>query len=489
MVIVNPFDLLGVGDEEENYDNDEVLFREAEKKALEDAKVNAAAKEIAKFASLRAAAEKEDRDRTEAKNREERERRKAAFLDRKKKEKEEEEKKLKEQSASDTTSVSSDIAVENKKVKVRKPTIKVFPGDCEKPRLPPLLPQKKYVETPTVHVYGTTGASYDRPSSRQSDRASGYEEGSVTENYEQKSDVESYGQNAYENGNAGYGDYKRPLTRNRTRRYRNTDTPARSVNGKRDGEPLPTPGPEGNALPEESLEKSEVVVPDDNKVQVNVEKNEPAVSDADNEKKEEVKMTLREYLQGLEEQRKKLPATEERKVQIDSELKKMKQLSLKKGGDEIFIKLSSHKDCGNRKKASVASGKDAKEKSISSTAFFRYHKYQRPQPQPQPRPFTEGDGGETTNGNQGKGREQGEKGLPAAAPYNGSQGRGKFQQRTAAQKAPYRGNPPVARGGGYGGQSRWSGGPYEGNQRRGSNGDARAEALDIKKDFPPLKTE
>lgn len=52
-------------------------------------------------------------------------------------------------------------------------------------------------------------------------------------------------------------------------------------------------------------------------------------------------MTLEEYEKVLEEKRKALLAlkTEERKVKIDKELASMQQLSNKKTGDEIFVKL------------------------------------------------------------------------------------------------------------------------------------------------------
>lgn len=52
-------------------------------------------------------------------------------------------------------------------------------------------------------------------------------------------------------------------------------------------------------------------------------------------------MTLEEYEKVLEEKRKALLSmkAEERKVEVDKDLKSMKQLSTKKGTDEVFIKL------------------------------------------------------------------------------------------------------------------------------------------------------
>lgn len=54
-------------------------------------------------------------------------------------------------------------------------------------------------------------------------------------------------------------------------------------------------------------------------------------------------MTLEEYEKVLEEKRKALLAlkTEERKVDLDKELKSMQQLSNKKENNDIFIKLVS----------------------------------------------------------------------------------------------------------------------------------------------------
>lgn len=54
-------------------------------------------------------------------------------------------------------------------------------------------------------------------------------------------------------------------------------------------------------------------------------------------------MTLEEYEKVREEKRKALMAmkAEERKVELDKDLKSMQQLSIKKANDEIFIKLVS----------------------------------------------------------------------------------------------------------------------------------------------------
>ena len=58
-------------------------------------------------------------------------------------------------------------------------------------------------------------------------------------------------------------------------------------------------------------------------------------------------MTLEEYEKVLEEKRKALLAlkAEERKVEVDKELKSMQQLSSKKENNDIFIKLVRVKNC------------------------------------------------------------------------------------------------------------------------------------------------
>lgn len=52
-------------------------------------------------------------------------------------------------------------------------------------------------------------------------------------------------------------------------------------------------------------------------------------------------MTLEEYEKIREEKRKALLSlkVEERKVEVDKDLQSMQQLSIKKGSDDVFIKL------------------------------------------------------------------------------------------------------------------------------------------------------
>ncbi|CAN6580546.1 unnamed protein product [Malus baccata var. baccata] len=70
---------------------------------------------------------------------------------------------------------------------------------------------------------------------------------------------------------------------------------------------------------------------------------EDTVNETEEKEPEEKEMTLEEYQKVLEEKRKALLAlkTEERKVDVDKDLKAMQLLSNKKENDEIFIKLVS----------------------------------------------------------------------------------------------------------------------------------------------------
>ncbi|KMZ71918.1 hypothetical protein ZOSMA_172G00470 [Zostera marina] len=87
------------------------------------------------------------------------------------------------------------------------------------------------------------------------------------------------------------------------------------------------------------------------------------------EKEEEKEMTLEEYEKVREEKRKALVSmkAEERKVVLDKELKSMKQLSIKKGNDDIFIKLDSDKDLKKQK----ADRDEKARKSVSINEFLK----------------------------------------------------------------------------------------------------------------------
>ncbi|KAK9927670.1 hypothetical protein M0R45_024842 [Rubus argutus] len=93
------------------------------------------------------------------------------------------------------------------------------------------------------------------------------------------------------------------------------------------------------------------------------------VDEAEEKEPEEKEMTLEEYEKVLEEKRKTLAAlkTEERKVDLDKDLKSMQQLSSKKGNDEIFIKLGSEKD----KRKEAADKEERAKKSVSINEFLK----------------------------------------------------------------------------------------------------------------------
>nr|CAB3477534.1 unnamed protein product [Digitaria exilis] len=113
------------------------------------------------------------------------------------------------------------------------------------------------------------------------------------------------------------------------------------------------------------------VAEDENKMeelpQSEVEKNKEA--EPTEEEPEDKEMTLEEYEKVLEEKRKALLElkAEERKVEVDKELQSMQQLSLKKGTDEIFIKLGSDKD----KKKENAERDERAKKSVSINEFLK----------------------------------------------------------------------------------------------------------------------
>lgn len=90
--------------------------------------------------------------------------------------------------------------------------------------------------------------------------------------------------------------------------------------------------------------------------------------EAEEKEPEEKEMTLEEYEKVLEDKRKALLAlkAEERKVEVDKDLKAMQLLSNKKDDESVFIKLGSEKD----KKKEVAEREKAK-KSVSINEFLK----------------------------------------------------------------------------------------------------------------------
>jgi plasminogen activator inhibitor 1 RNA-binding protein len=96
-------------------------------------------------------------------------------------------------------------------------------------------------------------------------------------------------------------------------------------------------------------------------------KENPA-NETEEKEPEDKEMTLEEYEKVLEEKRKALQAlkTEERKVDV-KEFESMQQLSSKKGGDEIFIKLGSDKD----KRREALEKEERAKKSLSINEFLK----------------------------------------------------------------------------------------------------------------------
>ncbi|KAI6702324.1 hypothetical protein NL676_011460 [Syzygium grande] len=93
------------------------------------------------------------------------------------------------------------------------------------------------------------------------------------------------------------------------------------------------------------------------------------VNEPEEKEPEDKEMTLEEYEKVLEEKRKALLAlkAEERKVEVDKELKSMQQLSSKKENNDIFIKLGSEKD----KRKEAAEKEEKAKKSVSINEFLK----------------------------------------------------------------------------------------------------------------------
>ncbi|XP_072978021.1 RGG repeats nuclear RNA binding protein A-like [Typha angustifolia] len=128
---------------------------------------------------------------------------------------------------------------------------------------------------------------------------------------------------------------------------------------------------------------------------------EGAANETEEKEPEEKEMTLEEYEKIREEKRKALLAlkAEERKVVIDKELQSMQQLSLKKGNDDVFIKLGSDKD--SLKKKENAERDERAKKSLSINEFLKPAE------------------GERYHGGRGRGRGRGDR-----APFRGGFGGG-----------------------------------------------------------------
>lgn len=97
--------------------------------------------------------------------------------------------------------------------------------------------------------------------------------------------------------------------------------------------------------------------------------NKDATANEEEEKEEDKEMTLEEFEKIREEKRKALLAlkAEERKVEVDKDLRSLQPLSNKKENDEVFIKLGSDKD----KKKENAERDERAKKSVSINEFLK----------------------------------------------------------------------------------------------------------------------
>ncbi|KAJ3684831.1 hypothetical protein LUZ61_013995 [Rhynchospora tenuis] len=140
---------------------------------------------------------------------------------------------------------------------------------------------------------------------------------------------------------------------------------------------------------EKPSDETPLAEPKDNK--------DEAANEAGEKEEEDKEMTLEEYEKIREESRKALLAlktTEERKVEIDKDLKSMQILSTKKTTEEVFIKLGSGKD--TQKKRDVERDERAK-KSLSINEFLKPAEGEK----------YYGGGGSRGRGNRGRGQFRG----------------------------------------------------------------------------------
>ncbi|KAH0450964.1 hypothetical protein IEQ34_021656 [Dendrobium chrysotoxum] len=98
---------------------------------------------------------------------------------------------------------------------------------------------------------------------------------------------------------------------------------------------------------------------------------EDAANETEDKEPEDNEMTLEEYEKVREEKRKALLSlkVEERKVELDKDLQSMQQLSIKKGNDDVFIKLGSDKDLSKRREN--AEKEERAKKAMSINEFLK----------------------------------------------------------------------------------------------------------------------
>ncbi|KAF6175308.1 hypothetical protein GIB67_021813 [Kingdonia uniflora] len=208
--------------------------------------------------------------------------------------------------------------------------------------------------------YGNDDGRYnDRPPSRQFDQHRGTNTG--YENIRQHSGTNT----GYENirrGGAGRGDWG-PKAGERGAKVSTQEY----VASKDERPSLPEKEQVKQANAPASDEKKADVADFDENNESKALKEKALREEREAEAKE---MTLEEYQKVIKEKRKALDAmkAELRKVDIDKELKSLQALTVKKGNDEIFIKLGSEKDEGIRK---VVDREEKAKKTLSINEFLK----------------------------------------------------------------------------------------------------------------------
>ncbi|XP_078176609.1 uncharacterized protein LOC144571260 isoform X2 [Carex rostrata] len=147
-------------------------------------------------------------------------------------------------------------------------------------------------------------------------------------------------------------------------------------------------GSKGNS---EKLEKKENRPVDDGKA----DKEDPQKEEE--KEPEDKEMTLEEYEKIMEERRKALVSvkTEDRKVEMDKDFECMKQLSVKKENNEVFIQLGSNKDASKKKDTER---QEKSRKSLNVNKFLRPvegQNYNRSEGRGRARGTNRGQGGQT----------------------------------------------------------------------------------------------
>lgn len=217
----------------------------------------------------------------------------------------------------------------------------------------------------------------------------------------------------YANGDGeGAGDSERPPRRV----YERRSGTGRGYEMKREGAGRGNWGTTDDVIAQETEENvnadEKVVAPEKQKEngdeQPDDSNKDTKANEVEEKEPEDKEMTLEEYEKIREEKRKALLAMKckERKVAFDKEFQSMQQLSIKKGNDEVFIKLGSDKE----KKKENADREERVKKALSINEFLKP---------------AEGERNHNTGG-RGRGRGRGDRG-----PFRGNFGGGSVSNPVA----------------------------------------------------------